>query len=266
MCIFGVPRSDICKRPWDRNTTKMQMRKHSFGAPRIWNNTALLSMKGRNLVLHPSERCLYLSTRKATRDDDRFECFQLNIEKNVVRTESWDFLWDTINEKATCLKFPKRESSVSLQAFPVWFVEVTDMWSSLSILVLSMSATKTASTESNPLLLRNRDVHKAATHAILQWPAALSMISASGLGVNFWQARQENPVVNFSKQNRVFRFLKMDEVIILCPSRTLELFHVGESVCTRTRLGPRGQTGPAKEVSWSSLHTEMHPPNLFLCH
>ena len=55
-------------------------------------------MKGRNLVLHPSERCLYLSTRKATRDDDRFECFQLNIEKNVLRTESLDFLWDTVNE------------------------------------------------------------------------------------------------------------------------------------------------------------------------
>ena len=41
-------------------------------------------MKERNFIAHPLEYCVYLSTRKATGDDDPFECFQLNNENRVV--------------------------------------------------------------------------------------------------------------------------------------------------------------------------------------
>ena len=42
------------------------------------------SLRQRNFMVHQLERCLYLSTRKVTRDEHPCECFQSNNENGVV--------------------------------------------------------------------------------------------------------------------------------------------------------------------------------------
>ena len=92
------------------------------------------------------------------------------------------------------------------------------------------------------------------------------MISASGLGVTFWQARHENPVVNDLLEAK-------QSVPINEDGRRHHFVHFAYIGAV-----PRWRIGVYTDAYWATrpdgtsqgsimvLLTEMHKPNLFLCH